>query len=74
VWSPTTNIAHAWEVVEKMRADEWSFYLSSFGYPRDVAIVAFCRNEIAGPTLKGEATAAFAARAICLAALKAVGV
>ena len=72
LWQPTTNIAHAFEVVEKMRDNGWTF--------------AICNNNVLGGDYCGEFwndehpmdSGEFMkfdnspAMAICLAALEAV--
>lgn len=64
VFAPSTNIADAWEVVEK--ADLWSLY-GSIGDGPYRACIQFEDRE-------GLMTADTAPLAICLAALKAKGV
>lgn len=67
-FSPSTSISDAWRVVERMRELGWSYEIC--GGPTRHS-VSFC--EIATDTLEF-AHHADAPRAICLAALKALGV
>ncbi len=45
-WQPTKEIAHAWSVVEKMRADKWAFQISDPW--RDTIRVTFMRDPVEG--------------------------
>jgi hypothetical protein len=74
-WSPSTQIAHAWEVVQKISRLKWS------GMTIDVVVsqyagAAHCSIEADMPDVKSigiaDASADTAPLAICLAALKAV--
>ena len=73
-WSPSTNIAHAWEVVERF-GPEWSVEIERWphGGDKDWAcrMVEFFKDK---PGIKSQAgeLAPTAPHAICLAALKAV--
>ena len=70
-WSPSTRISHAWQVVEKM--------LPAIGhiYPavdlETGELLHWCAVVETGDTSRQGVTADTAPRAICLAALKAVG-
>ena len=68
-WNPSTNIAHAFEVVEKMKEKEFCFTLSDYLDSRfwDANFIIFkdSTKEFIG-------TANTPAMAICLAALEAV--
>jgi len=74
---PSTSIADAWEVVEKMRAGGWLFKLDDNGKDRLCTAAWFhkCKDGfcidaegVAYGLIKNEA------KLICLAALRAVGV
>lgn len=66
LWSPSTSIADAWLVVEKLRRDGWRIQIM-VGYPdKDDCLLANNHRTISG---QGDT----APEAICLAALKAVG-
>jgi len=66
-WNPSTDISAAWEVVEKMQESGWMSIICTA--PEGHA-AAFTRSH----SLKGnEPYQKNAAKAICLAALKAVG-
>ena len=70
-WSPSTDIAAAWEVVEKMRADGWVMSLDHdcYGDGRSAGTdVKFWKHRVA----EHEAHAVTAPLAICLAALEAM--
>lgn len=41
-WMPSTDIAAAWQVVEKMRTDGWSFACSC--YHGEVSHASFCKK------------------------------
>lgn len=62
-WSPSTNIAHAWEVVRKFK--EQGFCVKE----SDMSCLALYVDE-AGKVITGEC--ATAPRAICICALKVV--
>lgn len=71
-WSPSTDITDAWQVVEKMRQDLWLVNISG-GH--------FWDCEIIDMSIEDEDRGDYAARnketaplAICIAALRAVGV
>jgi hypothetical protein len=38
-WSPTIDIADAWQVVEKLRADGWQYELVSQHYSRQCVVI-----------------------------------
>ena len=68
----STNMTAAWEVVDRMRADAWFVDLedsSSLTYGP-----WWCQFARSRYTAKGESTGQTAPHAICLAALKALGV
>ena len=73
-WSPSTNIAHAWEVVERF-GPEWSVEIERWPHRGDkdwaCRMVEFFKDK---PGIKSQAgeLAPTAPHAICLAALKAV--
>lgn len=74
-WRPSTNIAAAWEVVEKLRNQHMELELSVVpkgapAYPEDSQWLAGFHDD--GPT--NQMWGATAPHAICLAALAAVGV
>jgi len=62
-WQPTTRIDQAWQVVEKMVADGWGISI------HDDWLVVFFRHDKDAQ----EAVDKSAARAVCIAALRAVG-
>lgn len=66
-WSPSTDIAAAMEVVEKMRADGWSF--ASTLYEGQLPYASFCKGT-AKSSRNAQATTL--PEAICRAALAAV--
>lgn len=65
-WSPSTDIAAAWQVVDRMK-DQYTFMLSYRQHDGDYFV---CFD----PVNRYEEIADTAPLAICLAALKAVGV
>lgn len=79
-WSPSTDISSAWEVVEKLQADGWGLSLDSPGFrpgqwrcllqrcdsPDDGRVRVSSLIEVEESTT--------GPHAICLAALKSVGV
>ena len=67
----STSIAHAFEVVEKMITDKWSFNIETYDDP-DPARRWFCEFGKGGEGIY-DATSSTAARAICKAALKTTG-
>jgi hypothetical protein len=68
-WRPTSSIAAAWEVVEKMRSNGWEFELDS-----DVdRINEWCATFVTLSAVE-RGISPKAPEAICLAALRAVGV
>ncbi len=74
IWSPSTSIADAWVVLEKLVADGWSYQITTLcgehcesGYP----LVWFMRGDDEDGQCEHEAEVP---ASICLAALKAVGV
>jgi hypothetical protein len=77
VWSPSTSISAAWQVVEKMRADGWHFALTSPGLDPEkpgVWCIGFARDR--DGERNGVAYVATVPRGICesaLAALRAAG-
>ncbi len=75
-WSPSTDIAHAWEVVEKVR-EAWSnFNLhSANGWGASFGDIRMLEPELDDVTERWTpvCNAPTAPHAICLAALKAVG-
>lgn len=75
-WSPTTNIAHAWEVVEKMRSMGWWWSLSSFGGEKGDWRFDVMMDHKSDPeeTRQCVWAAKTAPLAITLAALRACGV
>lgn len=66
----STNIADAWEVVEKMRDDQWNIVLYDTTIPNSSGCVVYKYNENFAYLKVG----AKVPKAICLAALKAKGV
>jgi hypothetical protein len=81
----SSDTAAAWRVVEKMRADGVAFVLGSNGCSAQVSVwfvdgiwaLGRSQNSVpeqGAPRIRGAATADTAPLAICLAALKAVGV
>lgn len=74
IWSPSTSIADAWEVVEKLMADNWMLDMG-WGKP-DWWVCFFAPDDIDRLAYRGEAEAfsraPTAPLAICLAALEAV--
>ena len=69
----STDIAAAWEVVEKMRKDGWGMTVDSLGFPGE-EWRAWFQCDVSHDYLKMEiGEAATAPHAICLTALKAVG-
>ena len=78
LWAPTTNIADAWEVVEKLinsgrRSDDWYFTIDSYG---NEGINQFTASFEKGPNEKSERHQGHdhcAPLAISIAALRAVG-
>ena len=74
VWSPATSIADAWEVVEKILSEEgrWFFQIQNCHAEEGSEFcVFFMENDEDGKDAEGMGPLP---RAICLAALKAVGV
>jgi len=71
-WKPSTDIAAAWQVVEKMRAEGWSVQLRSNVY--DPFWDCDAVRGYASTGIKHSGTAIEPARAICLAALRAKGI
>ena len=72
-WSPATSIADAWEVVEKMGSPEHeftTFIVAGVEPNKALATMERCPSE--GEYKKAEAEST-APRAICIAALRAVG-
>ncbi len=65
-WSPSTNLAHAWEVVEKLEASGWLLNLYSQGGCWSAWI------EKSAHETSGRVVADTAPLAICRAAAKAV--
>lgn len=72
-FSPSTNIADAWEVVEKMRSNEWDFKLESCAGKYPVVEFAKWHSVYGDEYVRFQAQEATAPLAICLAALAAVG-
>lgn len=68
-FSPSTDIAAAWEVVDKL-GERFSFYFHTRGRMTDISVIHWPDNLKGGFDVSGET----APHAICLAALKAVGV
>jgi hypothetical protein len=67
-WSPSTDIAAAWKVVEKMRTDKTNpAYITIVAERTGVSVCI----QTSGINVRGDADTA--PHAICLAALKAVG-
>jgi len=79
-WSPATRIDHAWEVVEKVRSDGFEYHVegtSAGGY--NSAAFRYMKESPAFTCwppypIHGSGFQDTAPRAICLAALRAVGV
>jgi len=71
-FTPFTDIAHAWEVVEKMHG--YKFILEKSPYYEGYCYVTFTQEgrSDAGTRLRGEANEPTAQRAICVAALMAM--
>jgi hypothetical protein len=67
-WHPSTNIADAWQVVEKMRADAWDVLIDG----TDDGSCDWWTVRFGGCMPAVQSTSI--AKAICLAALKAKGV
>ena len=71
----TTDIAAAWQVVEKMRRDGWRVTIHSLKFPaRETELWEVWLHEELKFAARGAARGQSVAEAICLAALKAVGV
>lgn len=71
-WQPSTNIAHAWEVAEKMRASGLELCIYDAAKPTRHWVVCTALRTMVEPTTRrgeGETTPT----AICRAALKACG-
>lgn len=68
LWSPTTQIAVAMQVVEKMRDDGWSFACTL--YEGKLPYASFCKRTAASSR---NAEAPTLPEAICRAALAAIG-
>ncbi|EZP77579.1 hypothetical protein H839_08099 [Parageobacillus genomosp. 1] len=66
-FKPSTNVADAWKVVEKLREKELYVDIDTFAEHYDVRVVS-------GPNEVGHSLSETAPLAICLAALKAAGV
>jgi len=66
MWQPTTDIAQAWQVVERMRALGWDF-----GMDWDTAIRAMFIQRNGSEFVSSESDSPHIA--ICIAALKACG-
>lgn len=62
-WSPSTNIAAAWEIMEKMKAEDCYAEVSTLPDGQWYAQVSYVDKQSDSPTL-----------AICLAALAAKGI
>jgi len=71
-WKPTTNIADAWKVVEKLQKDGWHIELYNENEKWCFDLTKY--NEFMFVDRFYRASAEDASLAICLAALKAVGV
>lgn len=69
-WSPSTNIAHAWEVVEKSHPNAWFLWWDD-GHAEWACFLDGARSVLEGCRIK--AWADTAPLAICRAALRAVG-
>ena len=69
---PSESIAHAWEVVEKMRSDNISLGITWTTGRFSVCQVSMCRSTMCEPIIY-TANADTAPMAICLCALQAVG-
>lgn len=69
-WNPSTNIADAWNVVEKMKSKDYLFSLKNIVK----GTFTFSLTDWGGNCSTYAAEAETAPLAICLAALKAVGV
>ena len=67
-WRPDRDIAAAWEVVEKMAADGWTWNLGGGVRKRFMLTL----HDIGKDVVQYSGEADTAPRAICLAALKAV--
>ncbi len=65
-WQPSTNIAHAWEVVERLRPTGARLILTDYGPDWDAV---FRRSDDTYECAQADT----APLAICLAALRAVG-
>ena len=73
--SYSTDIAAAWLVVEKMRRDGWRVTIRSLKFPaRETELWEVWLHEDLKFAARGAARGQSVAEAICLAALKAVGV
>ena len=79
-WSPATDIAAAWLVVEKMSEGDWELRLDRGGVAAVLVPLekkawraAFLRRNEDGWSEEHLTTNASVARALCLAALEAVG-
>lgn len=77
-WHPSTSIASAWEVVEKMQSEGYLYFISNLPFNADEGVeITFShpsRPDENGGCCKACEVAETAPHAICLAALKAVGV
>ncbi len=73
-WSPSEEIADAWLVVEKLKADNWRFDITSkFTHsPKEPKTEWGAWFTLPPDGIQGEGYADTAPLAICLAALKAV--
>ena len=72
-WSPSTDIAAAWGVVEKMKADGWFFQLGDvIELPEWLSRFTSPFFPPGGPVQDASAMDKSAGRSICLAALAAV--
>jgi hypothetical protein len=73
-WSPSTDIAAAWEVVDHLTRDRGEGPILEFGLTRDFEHSWEAEFSIRSGGLNALAYSDTAPLAICLAALKAIGV
>lgn len=71
-WSPSTDIAHAWQVVERLRDAGINLSIEPRGLTEREWHVGDCGDSYEGDEWKHAAWNASATLAICRAALKAV--
>lgn len=69
-WSPSTDIAAAFEVVEKMKSDGWYWEISKAYQDGGETMAVFCKDN-PSPCITVNLSIPLA---ICLAALRSVGV